>query len=144
MMEDCRALCLAGSEDFGLTPVEAQAAGKPVVAYAAGGALGTVDDGVTGIFFTERSPDSVLRAIRQVDALDTSPQVIAEHAERFSLRAFAEQFCSVVERALAEHTAAPPWRIPAPRVAPARAPAARMPLGRFAPAPAVSKPSAAR
>src|SRR5262249_52743348 len=60
LMESCRALCLPGKEDFGMTAVEAQAAGKPVIAFAAGGALETVKEGRTGALFTRRHPDDVL------------------------------------------------------------------------------------
>ena len=74
-MAGCRALCLAGVEDFGITPVEAQAAGKPVVAFGAGGALETVEDGVTRhVLRAPRQRRRVLGAIARCDALDTSPE----------------------------------------------------------------------
>ncbi len=69
LMESCRALVLAGTEDFGIVSVEAQAAGKPVVAFAAGGALETVEEGVTGVFFREPSVEALIEAVRRADAL---------------------------------------------------------------------------
>jgi glycosyltransferase involved in cell wall biosynthesis len=100
LMEHCSALCVPGSEDFGLTPVEAQAAGKPVIAFASGGALETVEDGVTGTLFAERSTDAFLRGLRRLERLDTSSQEIAAHAERFSPVAFADRLCDVLSAAL--------------------------------------------
>jgi glycosyltransferase involved in cell wall biosynthesis len=88
LMEGCRAFCLPGSEDFGITPVEANAAGKPVVALAAGGALETLEDGTTGAFFDRHDVEDVLAAIRRCDEIDTPPAVIAARAERFSRTAF--------------------------------------------------------
>lgn len=88
LMESCRAFCLPGKEDFGIAPVEAHAAGKPVVALAAGGALETVREGVNGAFFARHDADDVLDAIRRCDALDASPQAIAATARRFSRHAF--------------------------------------------------------
>ena len=62
------AVCVAGEEDFGMVAVEAQAAGKPVVAYARGGALETVEDGVTGVLFEEQTAASVAAAIARLRA----------------------------------------------------------------------------
>ena len=58
LMQSCRAFCLPGVEDFGMTPVEANAAGKPVVAFAAGGALETLEEGVSGAFFREYTAEA--------------------------------------------------------------------------------------
>jgi glycosyltransferase involved in cell wall biosynthesis len=98
MMESCRALVVPGTEDFGIVAVEAQAAGKPVVAFAAGGALETVVDGETGVFFREHSVEAVSDAVRRADELATSPEEIAAHAERFSREAFRERLLRVVAR----------------------------------------------
>ena len=83
----CRAVCVAGEEDFGIVAVEAQAAGKPVVAYGRGGALETVDEHLTGVFFREQTVDSLVAAITACERLDTPPEVIAERARRFGSRA---------------------------------------------------------
>jgi glycosyltransferase involved in cell wall biosynthesis len=88
LMESCRALCLPGKEDFGITSVEANAAGKPVVALAAGGALETLEDGVTGSLFQRQEPEAVLEAILRSDCIQTSPAAIAATARRFSRHAF--------------------------------------------------------
>jgi glycosyltransferase involved in cell wall biosynthesis len=88
LMETCRAFCLPGQEDFGITPVEANAAGKPVVAFGGGGALETLTDGETGVFFREHTVEDVLRAIRRCDELDTPAVAIAASAQRFSRETF--------------------------------------------------------
>jgi glycosyltransferase involved in cell wall biosynthesis len=88
LMESCRAFCLPGKEDFGITAVEANAAGKPVVALAAGGALETVEEGVTGSFFGRHDTEDILDAIRRGDQIDTEPDDIAATAQRFSRPAF--------------------------------------------------------
>jgi glycosyltransferase involved in cell wall biosynthesis len=98
LMEGCRALCLPGTEDFGITPVEANAAGKPVVAFAAGGALETVQDARTGSFFTEHDPEDLLDAIRRCDLIDTPPGDIAAEARRFSRETFRTQLLELLER----------------------------------------------
>jgi glycosyltransferase involved in cell wall biosynthesis len=119
LMQSCRALCLPGYEDFGITPVEAQAAGKPVIAFAAGGALETVQDGRTGTFFKQYSVEAVLDAIHRCDALETSPDVIAAGARRFSRQAFRARLMEVIG---------------------ARS-GAREPFGRFVPSPLVPAPA---
>ena len=91
LMAGCRALCLAGVEDFGMTPVEAHAAGKPVVAYGAGGALETVEEGVSGSFFDGYDSASVLGAIARCDRIEASPEELARRARRFAPERFREQ-----------------------------------------------------
>lgn len=100
LMQGCRCVCVAAEEDFGIVSVEAQAAGKPVVAYGRGGSLESVEEGVTGVFFHERTEESVIAAIAAADALDTSPEAIAEHARRFSPAAFRTRLTQVVAKAL--------------------------------------------
>ena len=104
LMESCRALCLPGHEDFGITAVEAQAAGKPVVAFAAGGALETIEEGTTGTFFRRREPEDVLAAIWRADAIETPPAAIALAARRFSRAAFRTALAGILtERVRAHH-----------------------------------------
>ena len=100
LMEGCRAFCLPGKEDFGITPVEANAAGKPVVALAAGGALETLEDGVSGTFFSRHEPNDVLDAIKRCDAIDTPPRAIASMARRFSAESFRERLLTVLHAAV--------------------------------------------
>ena len=102
LFERCRAFCLPGAEDFGITPVEANAAGKPVVAFAGGGALETIEEGVTGTFFREHSVDALLEAIAGCDSISSSPEQIARHARRFSGSAFRERLASVLVAAVAD------------------------------------------
>jgi glycosyltransferase involved in cell wall biosynthesis len=83
-----RALLFPGEEDFGLTPVEAQAAGTPVVAFARGGALETVLDGVTGVFFHEPAVASLSDAIRRLDTLPFDPATLQTQARRFDVSVF--------------------------------------------------------
>jgi glycosyltransferase involved in cell wall biosynthesis len=100
LMQSCRAVCLPGSEDFGLVPVEAQAAGKPVVAFAGGGALETVAEGVSGSFFHSYDPDDILAAIERCDRVGTSPYELAVGARRFAPDRFRAELVSVIQNGL--------------------------------------------
>jgi len=80
----CRLLIFPGEEDFGIVPVEAQACGRPVVAYGVGGALETVVDGQTGIFFHAQTESALLGAIEQGAATKWDSGKIRANAERFS------------------------------------------------------------
>ncbi len=80
----CRLLVFPGEEDFGIVPVEAQACGRPVVAYGIGGVLETVVDGQTGIFFHAQTEAALLGAIEQGAATTWDPVAIRANAERFS------------------------------------------------------------
>ncbi len=101
LMEGARTVCVAGEEDFGLVAVEGQAAGKPVVAYGAGGALETIDEGMTGVFFREWTPESVIDAIARAEHLDTPPADIARRAQRFSRETFRTRMTDVISACLA-------------------------------------------
>ena len=84
----CHAYLVPGVEDFGIAPVEAMAAGKPVVAFRAGGATETVVDGVTGTFFDEPTPAALADAIRALDVLTLDRVAIRAHAETFDTSVF--------------------------------------------------------
>jgi len=94
----CRALLFPGHEDFGITPVEAQAAGRPVVAYGRGGATETVIDGVTGVLFGEQSVDSMVAAMRRLEGLSLDPTVCRRNAERFDRSEFRRRLMRTVQR----------------------------------------------
>ena len=106
LMESARACCVGGVEDFGIVAVEAQAAGKPVIAFGAGGALETIEEGFSGVYFTDYDTDTVLDAIRRCDALDTPPELIAMRARRFSQAAFRVRLLDVLPQLQGWHTAA--------------------------------------
>lgn len=86
-----KAFIFPGDEDFGLTPVEAQASGRPVIAYAAGGALETVVDGITGLFFREQTKESLVDALKRFDSNSFDPHKIREHAKQFDKEVFKKR-----------------------------------------------------
>lgn len=107
----CKALIFPGEEDFGMAPLEVAAAGRPTIAFRAGGATETVIDGQTGVFFDTQEPESVVQAIEQFERQDWSKALIREHALKFSVSVFQERYCSflrkigVSEKVIAEGTA---------------------------------------
>jgi glycosyltransferase involved in cell wall biosynthesis len=120
LFERARAVCVPGVEDFGLIPVEANAAGKPAIAFAARGALETVQNNVTGALFDEPTVDAVLDAVRRTDAISASPQELAVAAQRFS----ADRFRAELTTAITEIEVDKAWRSRA-EVRRIHAPAAR-------------------
>jgi glycosyltransferase involved in cell wall biosynthesis len=106
-MASCRAFLFPGEEDFGITPVEAMAAGRPVVAYAGGGALDTVVDGITGRLFSPQTVDALADRLASFDPTDFDARTIREHALRYDTRSFQEAIGEYVERAWDEKTSAP-------------------------------------
>jgi len=93
----CRALILPGEEDFGITPLEAQASGRPVVAYSAGGALASVIDGVTGTFFQEQTVESLAATLAAFDETRYDPQIIRDHAHEFDKPRFHRRILQFIE-----------------------------------------------
>lgn len=98
-----RAVIVPGIEEFGITAVEAQAAGRPVIAASAGGALETVLDGQTGLLATLDDPGSFARAIRDLDSIDFDPSSAVANAARFSVAEFKKRISQHVEQVLREH-----------------------------------------
>ena len=91
-----KALLFPGIEDFGIVPVEAQAAGCPVIAYGVGGALETVVEGRTGIFFKEQTVESLCAAIEEFESLQLDADVCRENARRFAEAVFIDKMKGVV------------------------------------------------
>lgn len=106
-LQNCRALLFCAEEDFGIVPLEAQACGRPVIAFGKGGTLETVKDGKTGIFFAEQTAaalaDAIVRFEKLDDAATFNPAVIVKHAQQFSEEAFLQNFNAAVKTALAEN-----------------------------------------
>lgn len=101
----CRALIFPGEEDFGIVPVEAMASGRPVIAYGKGGALETVVDGVTGLFFEEQTATSLMNAIERFEEVQHQfiPEKIASHAQAFSREEFFKKMSTFIEEKLQKH-----------------------------------------
>ena len=102
-MARCRAFIFPGLEDFGMTPVEAQAAGRPVIAFAGGGVLDTVEDGKTGVLFREQTPESLAQAVLACEEISFDTGVLRRNAERFSTEAFQRRFAAFVETQQEQH-----------------------------------------
>ena len=116
LMRGARALVFAAEEDFGIAPVEAQAAGTPVIAYGAGGALETVagpgsDQPPTGLFFDEQTPDAIAAAVRRFER--EGAQISAEDCRANALRFAPERFRSAYVREVLEL-----WRAEGNRLSP--------------------------
>lgn len=92
-----RALLFPQEEDFGITPLEAAACGKPTIAYRAGGALETIKDRRTGLFFKEQTAAALTEAIRQFETAYWDPNLIRRHAERFSVALFERRIQRVIQ-----------------------------------------------
>ena len=99
-MQRCKAFIFPAEEDFGITPVEAQAAGAPVVAYGKGGATETILPGETGLFFSQQSVESLAEAVQKVESggYPFNPSRIRQNAERFSIGHFHQSFKAFVDK----------------------------------------------
>lgn len=91
-----RALLWPGEEDYGIAPIEAMGAGRPVIAIRRGGVCETVVNGLTGIFFTEQRVESLIEAIRRFEQLDFDPQAIRDHALQFDTAVFKGRLLTVL------------------------------------------------
>ena len=100
-MQRAKAFVFAAEEDFGLVPVEAQACGTPVIAYGKGGALETVTEGETGLFFDAQTTSSIIEAVHRFEDMKDSfiPAKIREKSLRFSKDRFQREFMSFVNDA---------------------------------------------
>ena len=116
----CRALIFPAEEDFGLVPVEAQAAGRPVVAYGRGGAVETVLPDRTGVFFQEQTVDALLEALKRLEGMEDrfDPEVIRNQAGQFGRKRFIAEMERFLVWCMRDHAegASPrqvtPWHPP--------------------------------
>jgi glycosyltransferase involved in cell wall biosynthesis len=101
-MANARALIFPGEEDFGLTPVEAMSVGTPVIAYAGGGALETIEEGVTGVFFREQTAQALVDAVRQREDTRFDPDRIKDHTQQFGVVRFRQGLARILDKAASE------------------------------------------
>lgn len=102
-LQRCRALLFCAEEDFGIIPVEAQACGRPVIAFKKGGALETVVEGKTGTFFSEQTSESLMDAIERFEKMTFDTEKIVEHAKTFSTSRFCAQLKHFIDETLEKH-----------------------------------------
>lgn len=95
--QNCKAIIFPGDEDLGLVPVEAQAAGIPVIAYKCGGALETIMEGVTGEFFDKPESESLINALLLFTKKQYNKDIIRKHSQTFDINRFKKVFKNYVE-----------------------------------------------
>ncbi len=94
----CRALLFPGEEDFGMAPLEIAAAGRPTIAYRAGGAVETILEDVTGVFFDRQTPADLAAAIRRFETMAWHSDILSDHAGKFGIDVFQESFRRFLSR----------------------------------------------
>jgi glycosyltransferase involved in cell wall biosynthesis len=93
----CQALIFPGEEDFGITPVEAQASGRPVIAYRGGGALETVVEQKTGLFFSQKTCIALTQTVKQYAEMRFDPMNIQQHARQFDVAVFQRKMETLID-----------------------------------------------
>lgn len=108
----CRALVFPGIEDFGIVPLEVMASGRPVIAHAAGGALETVRPGLSGLLFSEQTPEGLMGAVREMEKRhrEFSSDAIRRHAASFDRPQFKKRLSAFISEKLNQHFGALPDR----------------------------------
>jgi glycosyltransferase involved in cell wall biosynthesis len=101
-MQHCRALIFPGVEDFGITPLEINACGRPVVAFKGGGALDTVVPGLNGVFFEKQTVDSLVEGLERLASITWNPVMIRKHSENFSEEVFQMKLLRLIVNLMAE------------------------------------------
>jgi glycosyltransferase involved in cell wall biosynthesis len=96
LMARCRAFIFPGLDDFGIAPVQALAAGRPVIAYAGGGALDIVEDGVNGVLFHEQTAEALSAALERFNSMRFDPEAIRRSAQKFDAAVFKEKMTAFI------------------------------------------------
>jgi glycosyltransferase involved in cell wall biosynthesis len=103
LLGGARALLFPGEEDFGIVPVEAQAAGAPVIAYGVGGAAESVLDGQTGVLFGEQTVTALAAAIERFEGMSLDSDQARQNARRFGRERFRAEMAEVISNAVPAH-----------------------------------------
>ncbi|MBU1684191.1 glycosyltransferase, partial [Patescibacteria group bacterium] len=98
LYSNCLAFIYPQEEDFGITAVEAMASGRPVMAFNKGGAVETVVEGKTGIFFNKQTPEAIAETVKNFIPSDFNPQEIREHSKQFSKERFKKQILEFISK----------------------------------------------
>lgn len=101
-MSECKALLFPGEEDFGIVPVEAQACGRPVIAYGKGGVLDSIIDGKTGVFFKEQTAESLKETILKFETMKFDKKEIRNHALEFDEEVFQKKIKEFIDEKVSE------------------------------------------
>ncbi|GKU31660.1 glycosyltransferase family 4 protein [Clostridium folliculivorans] len=107
----CRGFVFPGEEDFGITPLEAQSCGRPVIAYGKGGVLETVIEGETGVFFEEQTTESLVEAVRRFENMTFDKQAIRKHAETFDEEIFKQKIENFINDKYEEFKNTKHWKV---------------------------------
>ena len=102
----CTALVFPGEEDFGIVPLEAMASGKAVIAYGKGGALETVQDGISGVFFYEQTTEALENAVSKTEQMRFDPEKIRNRALQFSRGIYKDAMKKFIEEKIEAHNKA--------------------------------------
>jgi glycosyltransferase involved in cell wall biosynthesis len=100
---NAKALIFPQLEDFGIVPLEAMGSGTPVLAFGEGGALETVKDGISGLFFKEQSVDSIMDCVKRFEAMEWPPEEVSKSVSEFSAPRFKAELRHFIEAAWKEH-----------------------------------------
>ncbi|RXH58393.1 Glycosyltransferase [Granulicella sibirica] len=103
-VQHCEALLFPGEEDFGMTPLEVNSAGRPVIAFAAGGATETIVDGLNGVFFDEASVSSLIDAMDRFEKMAWDEAAIQRHAATYDIKVFQERITEFARNALSKRS----------------------------------------
>ena len=96
-LSKCQALIFPGEEDFGITPVEAQASGRPVIAYRGGGAVETVAKH-TGQFFYPKTAEALVQTVKKFEPGQFDSQLIRQHTQQFDIAVFRQKMTEFLEK----------------------------------------------
>lgn len=103
LMARCKAFVFPGEEDFGIAPIQAMAAGRPVIAFAGGGALETVIPGQTGVLFAEQTVGDIIRAVETFDPNSVTTSTLLQHAAQFDTAVFQQKMHLFIEQKYEAH-----------------------------------------